>query len=1118
MAQLKAVYNNAASGALPLASVIRDTAKDNIIDGGSYGINIPSYGHLAARARYNAWVETLSSTLTWNVLATGYDHDNSTKMACAIRPANLLWCIWRNTDIDGAVTDGGSTIYELDLVRATGQTINGTGGQSVLDIMRLPVAGDTAHTESDVALRPRAGVWLPGCLVLLCERIRNSSGSIWDTEGVALVAMHHNGSGTFRREWLGDLDTDYLATPFHLGWKRIREWAMASYFPFVFQQNPVTDVFLSFTDYINDTAQGEAKKGGEAGLIRATRLNVGADWVFQSIFHMPLQLSQDDMHWHSAAWTPNGVAVSVGDGHDQNEIILFTCSDWANYTNGANWSTHRSAYGSGEYAGDIDDEHGWANQWAGCGPSQLGINTVSVGGDVETTVGYLMTVYSDDTVSFVETACYATGDDLNAQVCLGVSVDQSNRGTLFRSIQQLAAQSTPLRTPFVYSPNDLDFAVIARTPSDMDPGNLFSLYGTDIVTTLLGTGTSSIQKLPIPIVTAQRGLAIGPGAFNRLLLDGADYYSDVAIGDTTFTRISDASAPNSNPVYEIVEDGSSSNGQLFRINSSNVTNAFSATAAYLVFWVKNLEMSAGRVNGIPLRILYDDQGAGNNGAYNIGAVYPSQKDVNDWLLVVLCIENPVSPATPWADPHNALLRWEHHSSASLNGPSNWRFQMQGLYEGPQCPYLIAPNTTSANEQVEQRLTLMGANWTVGIELHIPKGGEDHFMTTHVNTVVLATITLATIYVDSNNYIEIVADLVNDEIDFDTVVSGSSIGVDTITGVALQRDQTIQLGVTFDGTNLDFYAACGGLDENGLGTQTIVGDIGAPTSVRIGDNDFSEVPNTELFMVAIDDTAALSSSGVLDLLADNKQIGAVSRHIPSIISSGTFNADTGASPTTTHTGIVVPTGASLLLLMAQRESGPADLTGVTYDGDALTALVENQANQSGCHVWVIHSDDMTGDRDGDIVVTHPGDFEWFSSMYFIIRNLDVTATVLDTSITDEQASSVTDHFVGPINALRNMLIFHNHTHALSDDNTGVPTGFTEQLNFNEPPVPNGTISHYISTKKIASGGHVRADLVVDTARAGCSQLLALRGSIVVPPIGGLLTQSGAASAAGFDFSL
>jgi hypothetical protein len=421
-------------------------------------------------------------------------------------------------------------------------------------------------------------------------------------------------------------------------------------------------------------------------------------------------------------------------------------------------------------------------------------------------------------------------------------------------------------------------------------------------------------------------------------------------------------------------------------------------------------------------------------------------------------------------------------------------QMQGVYPGPQCPYLIAPQTTSANEEVEQRLTALGANWSVGIELHIPMGGEDYELPTHP-TPIMNTVALATVYVDADNYVEISADLANDQIDFLAVVATVPQASQAVSFVALQRDNTLMLAVTFDGTNLDFYAACGGLDERGLQTATVVADIGTPASVRIGDNDFTQVPNTELLMIAVDDAVALDGDGVRALLANHQELGTTTKATPTIV--GDPNADivyteSATDPFISHTAFAVAEGLSLVVMIGTRDqiSDAAAPTSVTYDGEALTLVATAEANHPASYCYVLAAPSATV---GDIAVTW-GDSQIGQTVCpVVIKNLDKTNPV-DVTATAEHSTTVTSHAVGPLSVLRNTLILQQVSFVLSATGITPPDGMTEIADFQDPVAGVGAMGSWVGSLAMTNGGLI-PELTLTTTNTvrSASILVALNGT-------------------------
>jgi len=864
MTQKRTVYNNGQTGHtdFPDVSVVRDTAKIHPETGAIAAINTPQYGHIAARSRYNSWVEKDSTAASWHVPIAGYLGDGVTRMAMARAAGAQTWQFWVGTDIDGRVVDGGSAVQQMDADRLAAQTINGAAA-GLDDIMENPLSGDTPHPDqATVALRCRSAVALPGCFLLVCEKIVLQSGIIWDTEGISLVRIQYDpGTGLFARHWIADLgDHTSASDPFVAGWQRLREWATPTYFPFTQGQNPCLRCFIPIVDYINDSGQTPQLKGGQLAIIEATRENISDPWAFGG-FQFIYEKLEDGVHFHTAAWTPRGVVLAQGDGADQNENVLATCSDWDDYTNDSNWTIINKAYGSGAYGG-VYPQQGLANQWAGACPSKDDINSFMCGSDVTPKALWKCTVNADLTISYIPLWGYMAGHDLNSYFALdltGPSKEIQNGVAI--TPQNLASFDTaPLRVPVVYGHDDENFTAIGRMPTTHVTSSLCKIHGTDVYLFNLG-GTSSIWKLPLPTVTRHQGLSIAPGGVKNVLeLDGTEYTSLTFRSITVGSYVTDASAPGTNPVVDVESTGDDSAAQqiiIFSTTDGTIALPADTTACWFIMWVRNMTA----VNGIGLRIIHFDTG-GTTSAYGTKQYYTGITE-GDWQLVVFTIENGL---TPWSNPNDG--KWRMEVDASVDMPFHFRFQIQGIYRGPQCPYLVANEATGANEQVFQTLPILDDdNWSVGIEFHVPACGEEYNYAEHP-TPIVTTVTLATVYVDSDNFVEIELDYTDDTINFITTVGGVlQAGVTPIINVAIARDCTIQVGITWNGTFLQYYIACGGLDNRGLATNVKVNDIGTPVAVRIGNADFTQVPNIELNQIVVNDDTTVDGAGFLDMMAD-----------------------------------------------------------------------------------------------------------------------------------------------------------------------------------------------------------------------------------------------------------
>ena len=869
MAEKRTVYNNGQSGHLdfPDVSVVRDKPKINPETGEIIAVNVAAYGHVAARSGYNLWTQTEDTSASWNVPCCGYLGDGETRLACARHSGAAAWHFWVGTDVDGRLADAGSAVYTFDSQRETAVTVN-TITTDLDDIMLGAGAGDTLHPDvASVALRARSGCVLPGCFLLICEKIEDQGSDVWATTGISLVAIQYDPvQETFSRHWIGDLGDHTDATdPFHFSWKRGREWACPTYFPFEFAQHPCLRCFIPIVDYILDAAaaHNDSKKGGQLGVIEATRADVSSPWVWGG-FQFVYEKSEDGNHFHTAAWTPNGIILAQGDGSVTNENILCVCSDWDNYLDDDNWTIINKVYGSGEYSG-VYPEHGISNQWAGACPSRFDVNTFICGSDVTVEALWKCKVNSNNTIDYDSLWGFLAAEDLQAYVALdlhGPSKEIQN-GVVITPQNQREVNSpesnTTLQVPIIYGTNDSDFTPIARMPETLTGSSLCRIHGSDVYVFNLG-GTGGIYKMALPTVTQHQGLAIGPGGSPNILdIDDDTYFGFSPASITVAAPVIDTSAPGTTPVIDMESTGDDAGANvMLRWSTADALVALPVTTAcWFVMWVRNMNA----VMAIPLRIIHYNTGGGNV-AYHARAIYTAATAGN-WKLIVYTIENH---ATPWVDPNDGA--WRMEADANVDMPFHFRFQVQGVYRGTQCPYLLAHQTVATgNEQVSQTLPTLGsAAWSVGIELHIPACGEEYNYVSHP-TNILSTLVLATVYTDDDNFTEIEADYTDGTINFTTTVAGvAQAGVTPVVNVSLARGHTIQIGVTWNGTFLQFFIACGGMDDRGLATQVKVANMGTPTEVRIGNVDYSEVPNIELNQIVIVDNDNVSSGEFLAMMS------------------------------------------------------------------------------------------------------------------------------------------------------------------------------------------------------------------------------------------------------------
>ncbi|MAV55040.1 MAG: hypothetical protein CMJ28_03705 [Phycisphaerae bacterium] len=192
------------------------------------------------------------------------------------------------------------------------------------------------------AFVPEAMVVLPGCVVVLCQRMLDvapGSEVQWESVGVSLLALQEDQFGSWTWQHLHDgplLGGDARA----IGTTRGGPWCMSTYFPESTDGADLagadfTNAWIPFVDYMSQPEP----HGGQCFLVRATRSARGDAWSFGQT-HLVRELL-GEMHFHSAGWTPNGLLLSIGDTAEHNAVEWLRCADWDDYSNPDQWTVER---------------------------------------------------------------------------------------------------------------------------------------------------------------------------------------------------------------------------------------------------------------------------------------------------------------------------------------------------------------------------------------------------------------------------------------------------------------------------------------------------------------------------------------------------------------------------------------------------------------------------------------------------------------------------------------------------------------------------------------------------------------------------------------------------------
>jgi hypothetical protein len=876
MAIRKAIYNGAVTGHLGDLTVTRSSTTYSD-DGTPVAANSPRFGLRCGLSALPTWteVETVANrNFSW--AAGGYLADSTTPACCGFSQGNGQFYIYVDKLPDGSPT------HTLNCAREAG----------LYDLRNAD-----SSEEDTVAYVPRTGLWLPGVIIVYCERRTGSAGGPWTPVGVSMFAVTVT-AGAYTIAKIAD------QTASHSGYNRgeVPGALAGSYFPTSLNQDPVTDVFLAWSDWIATPD----KDGGQGAVMRATRLDADSAWTYGGIYVFkdfePDPADAGDEQFHSAGWTPNGVILIRGDGQAENEIELHTCSDWDDYTTSGNWTEYE---GHGSNSSDEINASYASNPGAPCACSYDN-NRLFVGSDTmyESVIAIdVPETPSDQGLSLTRIHGYmpahgAVGN--NGWIVFRLQRNAPEKGGPISSIQypqDVAGDESQAR--IIASTDDRRFANLAILPTT---NNVLSSVchpwaASHVLQWPRGATADNIHALDIPQIREVQPLRVSPGGTNVLKTTTGDLYNRSDQGTNTITLLATHDAPGFGPVFRCVADGSD-NSMFTADANGGATNANGTMIA--VIWVKALE------HGVSPNLWVNGLKPVNN---------PGITAKNQWTPFVYHYDT-----SGLANPFAPVLDVRIDKGESPDFLGSMEIQIEGLYANTALtPFPMAINSVETDEQISQALPeLLNADYSIGLVLHAGPFSMDY-----TAADVDSDIILATIWGDASNYIEINADLTNGEIDFalfnDAGEDGNSPKTIALRG-NWQRSDQLHLGVSCDGTNTICYVS-NGADENGhpaVATEPFVFDT-KPTAIRFGSNDYSEINALEVGLVAVDDETAYTTAAAFEaLLGDEAESGPFYMKVPPHIVK-VYSAKTTGNATLNIPNIEVVAGQSLILLMMCRDT-------------------------------------------------------------------------------------------------------------------------------------------------------------------------------------------------------
>jgi hypothetical protein len=838
---LEAVYDDGQSGDLAPMVLTRNYVTVDPL-GAPVGVDVPRWAPAGGVGSFEHW-STVSND-DFDVLTpwAGFDRDGVTPMMAILNSLDSRMHVW----LGAAPSEPASLVIDMK---------RNDGGITITDALE----GDPLQLPH-VAYRPKACVVLPGAFVFLCSRSHDENedpaNRDWQVEGVSLLVYQHHIDTTWSWSIVADgprLAGDETA----LGWQRLHPSAMGAYYPRE-RGTPLLRAFIPYVDYISDFGHPVARPGGQLFLVEASRSSVFADWSFGPSVQL-YERVEDGTHFHSAAWTPNGVIVGIGDSTVRNEVKLFTCSDWDDYANPDRWTQHDRFHGAATYADEPSETP--ANQFWGCAPGR-DLNTVLVGADEVGGALFEITVPENpaDGAAFRRLFGQETGSSGTSPIGSNIGAhihrpapEQSDR-VLVRTFQ-IGSGLGAAHTRVWLSEDAEHFATIARLPTIAHRSSAPVLYGHTIVLPSRGTTPANrgIWTMPVPTLRdTQRGLRLGPGGRNHLYVTpGTGELAGLASA-TGVTRTlvqppggegthpvtgAPLEAPTLGPVYRL-EVAPEAERVVLDAQIAGPDASLPSGPLTLAFWINMIGPE-----GMKLTAGLTDGSASAQQLFKL-------VERDQWIRCVLAVDG--SQFVDGFVPRFELEIAEDHRCDFL-------FAVDGLYAGSYPGYPIAPINGGINdggvypgEQMVQALPQLGTSFTIDLELRLPQTAPDHTLGT-----LFRWVPLATIWGDADEYLVLEADNRDERLRARLVNGGVEVNDTSVILFTLARHDQVWIRAAFSPSDIRLYAISGGQTQLGIFSGVMTGTLATPpTEVRFGNADFSAVGPVEVLRVGVAPNDAL----------------------------------------------------------------------------------------------------------------------------------------------------------------------------------------------------------------------------------------------------------------------
>lgn len=591
----------------------------------------------------------------------------------------------------------------------------------------------TAFERPDATHRIASGVMLPGLLLVLLERIEWTEGPDGlrsGYAGVTIAALQETVDGGW--DWTLAEDVANEAPPEAADHGRGYVSSMAAYYP-VERTADFTTAFVPFVDYLNHLSNRKAM-GGQCGLLRVRRAAVGDAWTIDPIVEIASSWGAEGEHYHVAGWTPDGVAVGIGDS-EFNRVALLRCADWDRYDDPSQWTIVPRWQGDTADGAPI-----LANQfWACCAGNHP--STLLVGGDNVSASIYSLTIpppgddVAPETPRVLGDQSGTLFEGSSANTASWLQRDRPETGGPIVARWVCEGGGYPQFSRTIYSPDGEHFATVARLPRGFERLALPFLVGDRLhIHRQTGAGEPGLMRCTPPReVPTQRGLLVRPAGLD-LLRDSLGRHRapasisaasgvEVTVVDPATVIESTGWHPGPDAVcYRVRGEGSGSSGALLSAAFAN-DGPEAPDASSLGLHMRVCNLLPGK---LLLRTLLDRDGQTTKKSFHIAST-GDWNDCDAWSLIssapydcAVELQNGAGSARPTVD-FLVIFR----SLTASTGPPAWMLDpvVDGLVPGDRVDF---PTPVRSDE------------WAVEVELQIPPEGGDFSVGSRMGIVPICT--------------------------------------------------------------------------------------------------------------------------------------------------------------------------------------------------------------------------------------------------------------------------------------------------------------------------------------------------------------------------------------------